>query len=512
MDISAAEISKILKEQIADYGSEASVSETGRVLSIGDGIARVYGLDKVQLGEMVEFEGGIRGMALNLESDNVGVVIFGDDRAIKEGDTVKRTKSIVDVPVGKELLGRVVDGLGNPIDGKGPIAKSAKRSRVEVKAPGIMPRKSVHEPMMTGLKAIDSLVPIGRGQRELIIGDRQIGKTAIAIDTFINQKETNDAAGKDDSKKLFCIYVAVGQKRSSVAQIVKTLEEYGAMEYSIVVASTASESAPMQFLAPYTAAAMGEYFRDNGMHAVVVYDDLSKQAVAYRQMSLLLRRPPGREAFPGDVFYLHSRLLERAAKVNDKLGSGSLTALPIIETQAGDLSAFIPTNVISITDGQIFLESELFYRGIRPAVNVGLSVSRVGSAAQTKAMKKVAGSIKLELAQYREMAAFAQFGSDLDASTQQLLNRGAKLTELLKQDQYSPMTVAEQVISVFAGVRGYLDDINISKIKQFEIDIIDKVKSTKPEIIDSIQSSGKLDEDTEKLIAQIIEEYKKENK
>ena len=412
MDISAAEISKILKEQIADYGSEASVSETGRVLSIGDGIARVYGLDKVQLGEMVEFEGGIRGMALNLESDNVGVVIFGDDRAIKEGDTVKRTKSIVDVPVGKELLGRVVDGLGTPIDGKGPISKSAKRSRVEVKAPGIMPRKSVHEPMMTGLKAIDSLVPIGRGQRELIIGDRQIGKTAIAIDTFINQKETNDAAGKDDSKKLFCIYVAVGQKRSSVAQIVKTLEEYGAMEYSIVVASTASESAPMQFLAPYTAAAMGEYFRDNGMHAVVVYDDLSKQAVAYRQMSLLLRRPPGREAFPGDVFYLHSRLLERAAKVNDKLGSGSLTALPIIETQAGDLSAFIPTNVISITDGQIFLESELFYRGIRPAVNVGLSVSRVGSAAQTKAMKKVAGSIKLELAQFREMAAFAQFSSE----------------------------------------------------------------------------------------------------
>ena len=512
MDISAAEISKILKEQIADYGSEASVSETGRVLSIGDGIARVYGLDKVQLGEMVEFEGGIRGMALNLESDNVGVVIFGDDRAIKEGDTVKRTKSIVDVPVGKELLGRVVDGLGNPIDGKGPIAKSAKRSRVEVKAPGIMPRKSVHEPMMTGLKAIDSLVPIGRGQRELIIGDRQIGKTAIAIDTFINQKETNDAAGKDDSKKLFCIYVAVGQKRSSVAQIVKTLEEYGAMEYSIVVASTASESAPMQFLAPYTAAAMGEYFRDNGMHAVVVYDDLSKQAVAYRQMSLLLRRPPGREAFPGDVFYLHSRLLERAAKVNDKLGSGSLTALPIIETQAGDLSAFIPTNVISITDGQIFLESELFYRGIRPAVNVGLSVSRVGSAAQTKAMKKVAGSIKLELAQYREMAAFAQFGSDLDASTQKLLNRGAKLTELLKQDQYSPMTVAEQVISVFTGVKGFLDDLDLGNIKSFEKGIIEKIKSEKPEIIESILSSGKLEEETEKLVIQVIEEYKKGNK
>ena len=509
MDISAAEISKILKEQIADYGSEASVSETGRVLSIGDGIARVYGLDKVQLGEMVEFEGGIRGMALNLESDNVGVVIFGDDRAIKEGDTVKRTKSIVDVPVGKELLGRVVDGLGNPIDGKGPIAKSAKRSRVEVKAPGIMPRKSVHEPMMTGLKAIDSLVPIGRGQRELIIGDRQIGKTAIAIDTFINQKETNDAAGKDDSKKLFCIYVAVGQKRSSVAQIVKTLEEYGAMEYSIVVASTASESAPMQFLAPYTAAAMGEYFRDNGMHAVVVYDDLSKQAVAYRQMSLLLRRPPGREAFPGDVFYLHSRLLERAAKVNDKLGSGSLTALPIIETQAGDLSAFIPTNVISITDGQIFLESELFYRGIRPAVNVGLSVSRVGSAAQTKAMKKVSGSMKLELAQYREMAAFAQFGSDLDASTQQHLNRGSKLTELLKQKQYTPMTVAEQVISVFCGVKGYLDDIELKDISDFESKIIERCKSDKPEIIESILSSGKLEENSEKILIEVITNLKK---
>ena len=508
MDISAAEISKILKEQIADYGSEASVSETGRVLSIGDGIARVYGLDKVQLGEMVEFEGGIRGMALNLESDNVGVVIFGDDRAIKEGDTVKRTKSIVDVPVGKELLGRVVDGLGNPIDGKGPIAKSAKRSRVEVKAPGIMPRKSVHEPMMTGLKAIDSLVPIGRGQRELIIGDRQIGKTAIAIDTFINQKETNDAAGKDDSKKLFCIYVAVGQKRSSVAQIVKTLEEYGAMEYSIVVASTASESAPMQFLAPYTAAAMGEYFRDNGMHAVVVYDDLSKQAVAYRQMSLLLRRPPGREAYPGDVFYLHSRLLERAAKLNSDNGSGSLTALPIIETQGGDVSAFIPTNVISITDGQIFLETELFNQGIRPAINVGLSVSRVGSAAQTKAMKKVSGSMKLELAQYREMAAFAQFGSDLDASTQQLLNRGSKLTELLKQKQYSPLTVAEQVISVFCGVKGYLDDIDLKDVSEFESKIINKCKSDKPEIIESIQSTGKLDEDKEKLLVEVITQLK----
>ena len=509
MDISAAEISKILKEQIADYGSEASVSETGRVLSIGDGIARVYGLDKVQLGEMVEFEGGIRGMALNLESDNVGVVIFGDDRAIKEGDTVKRTKSIVDVPVGKELLGRVVDGLGNPIDGKGPIPKSAKRSRVEVKAPGIMPRKSVHEPMMTGLKAIDSLVPIGRGQRELIIGDRQIGKTAIAIDTFINQKETNDAAGKDDSKKLFCIYVAVGQKRSSVAQIVKTLEEYGAMEYSIVVASTASESAPMQFLAPYTAAAMGEYFRDNGMHAVVVYDDLSKQAVAYRQMSLLLRRPPGREAFPGDVFYLNSRLLERAAKVNDKLGSGSLTALPIIETQAGDLSAFIPTNVISITDGQIFLESELFYRGIRPAVNVGLSVSRVGSAAQTKAMKKVAGSIKLELAQYREMAAFAQFASDMDASTQQLLARGSRLVELLKQPQYSPLPMEEQVVSIYAGVNGYLDAIDVNKISRFENDLMNLIKGSYKDILKSIRDEQSLSDKTEEKLKKAIEEFMK---
>ena len=505
MDISAAEISKILKEQIADYGSEAKVSEVGRVLSIGDGIARVYGLDKVQLGEMVEFDGGIRGMALNLESDNVGVVIFGDDRAIREGDTVKRTKSIVDVPVGKELLGRVVDGLGNPIDGKGPIPSSAKRSRVEVKAPGIMPRKSVHEPMMTGLKAIDTLVPIGRGQRELIIGDRQIGKTAIALDTFINQKVSNDAAGKDDSKKLFCIYVAIGQKRSSVAQIVKTLEEYGAMDYSIVIASTASESAPMQFLAPYAAATMGEYFRDNGMHAVVVYDDLSKQAVAYRQMSLLLRRPPGREAYPGDVFYLHSRLLERAAKVNDKLGAGSLTALPIIETQAGDVSAFIPTNVISITDGQIFLESELFYRGVRPAVNVGLSVSRVGSAAQTKAMKKVAGSIKLELAQYREMAAFAQFASDMDASTQQLLARGSRLVELLKQPQYSPLPMEEQVVSIYAGVNGYLDNVNIEKISEFESELTNLIKSSHKDILKSIRDEKALSDSTEEKLKKVIQ-------
>ena len=509
MDISAAEISKILKEQISDFGSKASVSEVGKVLSIGDGIARVYGLDEVQLGEMVEFDGGVKGMALNLESDNVGVVIFGDDRSIKEGDTVKRTKSIVDVQVGKELLGRVVDGLGNPIDGKGPIPKSAKRTRVEVKAPGIMPRTSVHEPMMTGLKAIDTLVPVGRGQRELIIGDRQIGKTAIALDTFINQKETNEAAGKDDSQKLFCIYVALGQKRSSVAQIVKTLEEYGAMDYTIVVAATASESAPMQFLAPYTAAAMGEYFRDNGMHAVIVYDDLSKQAVAYRQMSLLLRRPPGREAFPGDVFYLHSRLLERSAKVNDKLGGGSLTALPIIETQAGDLSAFIPTNVISITDGQIFLESELFYRGIRPAVNVGLSVSRVGSAAQTKAMKKVAGSIKLELAQYREMAAFAQFASDMDASTQQLLARGSRLVELLKQPQYSPLPMEEQVISIYAGVNGYLDKVSIENISKFETNLMNLIKSSHKDILKSIRDEKALTDSTEEKLKKAIEEFLK---
>ena len=509
MDIQPAEISAILKKKVKEFGKEAEVSEIGQVLSVGDGIARIYGLDNVEAGEMVEFPGNIKGMALNLEEDNVGVVIFGDDSSIKEGDTVKRTGSIVEVPVGKGLLGRVVDSLGNPIDGKGPIESSEMR-RVDVKAPGIIPRQSVNEPMQTGLKAIDSLIPIGRGQRELIIGDRQTGKTAVAVDTILNQKEVNESG--DENEKLYCIYVAIGQKRSSVAQIVKTLEENGALEYSIVVAATASEPAPLQFLAPFTGCAMGEFFRDNSMHALVVYDDLSKQAVAYRQMSLLLRRPPGREAYPGHVFYLHSRLLERAAKLNDKSGGGSLTALPIIETQAGDVSAYIPTNVISITDGQIFLETELFNQGIRPAVNVGLSVSRVGSAAQTKAMKKVAGSIKLELAQYREMAAFAQFGSDLDASTQQLLNRGGKLTELLKQDQYSPMTVAEQVISVFTGVKGYLDDIEIGKIKQFENDIIEKVKSDKPEIIESIQSSGKLEEDTEKLVVQIIEEYKKGNK
>ena len=510
MSINPSEVTKLLKDQIKNFGEKAEVSEIGKVLSVGDGIARVYGLDNVQAGEMVEFEDGSKGMALNLENDNVGVVIFGDDRKIKEGDTVKRTNAIVDAPVGKELLGRVVDGLGNPIDGKGPLSSKTKRKRVEVKAPGIIPRQSVNEPMQTGLKSIDSLIPIGRGQRELIIGDRQTGKTAVAIDAIINQKKINES--DDEKKKLYCVYVAIGQKRSTVAQITKTLEEAGALKYTTIVAATASDSAPLQFLAPYTGCTIGEYFRDNGMHALIVYDDLSKQAVAYRQMSLLLRRPPGREAYPGDVFYLHSRLLERSAKLSDKNGGGSLTALPIIETQAGDVSAYIPTNVISITDGQIFLETELFNQGIRPAVNVGLSVSRVGSAAQTKAMKKVAGSIKLELAQYREMAAFAQFGSDLDASTQQLLNRGSKLTELLKQDQYSPMTVAEQVISVFTGVKGYLDDVELNKIKKFEKDIVEKIKSDKPEIIEAVQSTGKLEEETEKSLSQIIEKYKEENK
>jgi|TARA_B110000211_G_scaffold230470_1_gene290073 F-type H+-transporting ATPase subunit alpha len=507
MQINPSEVTKLLKEQIKNFGKKTEVSEIGKVLSVGDGIARVFGLDNVQAGEMVEFDDGSKGMALNLESDNVGVVIFGDDRRIKEGDTVKRTNSIVDVPVGKELLGRVVDGLGNPIDGKGNLSEKLKRKRVEVKAPGIIPRQSVNEPMQTGLKSIDTLIPIGRGQRELIIGDRQTGKTAVAIDTIINQKEINNS--NDEKKKLYCVYVAIGQKRSTVAQINKTLEEAGAMKYTTIVAATASDSAPLQFLAPYTGCTIGEYFRDNGMHALIIYDDLSKQAVAYRQMSLLLRRPPGREAYPGDVFYLHSRLLERAAKLSDANGGGSLTALPIIETQAGDVSAYIPTNVISITDGQIFLETELFNQGIRPAVNVGLSVSRVGSAAQTKAMKKVAGSIKLELAQYREMAAFAQFGSDLDESTQKLLNRGAKLTELLKQDQYSPLTVGEQVVSVYAGVKGYLDDIELNKIKSFEKNIIDKIKSDKPEILDSIQASGKLEDNIEKDLIQLIEEHKK---
>ena len=510
MQINPSEITKILKEQIKNFGEKAEISEVGKVLSVGDGIARIFGLDNVQAGEMVEFEDGSKGMALNLESDNVGVVIFGDDRKIKEGGTVKRTGSIVDAPVGKELLGRVLDGLGNPIDGKGNLSEKIVRKRVEVKAPGIIPRQSVSEPMQTGLKAIDTLIPVGRGQRELIIGDRQTGKTAVAIDAIINQKVVNES--DDEKKKLYCIYVAIGQKRSTVAQIVKTLEDAGAMKYTTVVAATASDAAPLQFLAPYTGCTIGEYFRDNGMHALIIYDDLSKQAVAYRQMSLLLRRPPGREAYPGDVFYLHSRLLERAAKLSDVNGGGSLTALPIIETQAGDVSAYIPTNVISITDGQIFLETQLFNQGIRPAVNVGLSVSRVGSAAQTKAMKKVAGSIKLELAQYREMAAFAQFGSDLDAATQKLLNRGSKLTELLKQNQYSPLTVAEQVITVFTGVRGYLDDVELDQIKNFEKDILEKIKNEKNEIINTIQTTGKLEKETEDSLIQIIQEYKKNKK
>ena len=507
MDINPSEVTKLLKEQIKNFGEKTEVSEVGKVLSVCDGIARVFGLDNVQAGEMVEFNDGSKGMALNLESDNVGVVIFGDDRLIKEGDTVKRTNSIVDVPVGKELLGRVVDGLGNPIDGKGNLPNKISRKRVEVKAPGIIPRQSVNEPMQTGLKAIDSLIPIGRGQRELIIGDRQTGKTAVAIDTILNQKSINET--DDEKKRLYCVYVAIGQKRSTVAQIVKTLEDAGAMKYTTVVSATASDSAPLQFLAPYTGCTIGEYYRDNGMHALIIYDDLSKQAVAYRQMSLLLRRPPGREAYPGDVFYLHSRLLERAAKLNDKMGGGSLTALPIIETQAGDVSAYIPTNVISITDGQIFLETELFNQGIRPAVNVGLSVSRVGSAAQTKAMKKVAGSIKLELAQYREMAAFAQFGSDLDASTQKLLNRGSKLTELLKQNQYSPLTMAEQVIIIFSGVKGYLDDLETSNIREFEIKLVDKIKNENDDILTSIQENGKIDDKTERDLIEVIETLKR---
>ncbi len=506
MEIRAAEISKVIKDQIANFGTEAQVSEVGSVLSVGDGIARIHGLDNVQAGEMVEFSNGVKGMALNLEADNVGVVIFGSDAEIKEGDVVKRTGTIVDVPVGKGLLGRVVDGLGNPIDGKGPIV-SDQRMRVEKKAPGIIPRQSVNEPVQTGLKAIDALVPIGRGQRELIIGDRQTGKTAVAIDTFINQKEAN--AGKDESKKLYCIYVAVGQKRSTVAQIVRQLEENGAMEYSIVVAATASEPAPLQYLAPYTAVTMGEYFRDNGMHALIVYDDLSKQAVAYRQMSLLLRRPPGREAYPGDVFYLHSRLLERAAKMNKDNGGGSLTALPIIETQAGDVSAYIPTNVISITDGQIFLETGLFYQGVRPAINVGLSVSRVGSSAQTKAMKKVSGSIKLELAQYREMAAFAQFGSDLDASTQKLLNRGARLTELLKQAQFSPLAFEEQTVSIFAGTNGYLDGIPTDKVTDYEAKMLSWMHAEHKDVFKAIRDSRDLGDDAKASLVAALDAFGK---
>ncbi len=506
MEIRAAEISAILKEQIARFGTEAEVAEVGRVLSVGDGIARIYGLDKVQAGEMVEFPGGIRGMALNLEADNVGVVIFGDDTTIREGDVVKRTGTIVDTPVGKGLLGRVVDALGNPIDGKGPI-EAAERRRVDVKAPGIIPRKSVHEPMATGIKAIDALIPVGRGQRELVIGDRQTGKTAIILDTIINQKRFNE--GDDEKQKLYCIYVAVGQKRSTVAQIVKTLQDHGALDYTIVVAATASEPAPLQFLAPYTGCAMGEYFRDNGMHAVIFYDDLSKQAVAYRQMSLLLRRPPGREAYPGDVFFLHSRLLERAAKMNDDMGAGSLTALPVIETQANDVSAYIPTNVISITDGQIFLETDLFYQGIRPAVNVGLSVSRVGSAAQIKAMKQVAGSIKLELAQYREMAAFAQFASDLDPATQRLLNRGQRLTEVLKQPQYQPMPTEEEVVVIFAGVRGYLDKLAVTDIGRFEQQLLSEIRASGADILEAIRTQKELTPEIEEKLKAFLDNFSK---
>ena len=506
MELQASEISSILKQQIKDFGQEAEVSEIGQVLSVGDGIARVYGLDNVQAGEMVEFANGVKGMALNLEADNVGVVIFGEDRDIKEGDTVKRTQSIVDVPVGKGLLGRVVDPLGNPIDGKGPI-EAAERRVVDVKAPGILPRKSVHEPVQTGIKAIDAMIPVGRGQRELVIGDRQTGKTAICVDAILNQKDAN--AGDDESKKLYCVYVAVGQKRSTVAQIVKTLEDNGALEYSIVVAATASEPAPLQFLAPFAGCAMGEYFRDNGMHALIIYDDLSKQAVSYRQMSLLLRRPPGREAYPGDVFYLHSRLLERAAKLNEDYGLGSLTALPIIETQANDVSAYIPTNVISITDGQIFLETDLFYQGVRPAVNVGLSVSRVGSAAQIKAMKQVAGKIKGELAQYRELAAFAQFGSDLDETTQAILNRGDRLTELMKQGQYSPLLVEEQVCVIFAGVRGYLDKIPTDRVGAFEEELLRKLNGDHADLLAAIRDTGKLGDDLEAQLVEILDAFTK---
>ena len=506
MDIRAAEITSILKDQIKNFGQEAEVSEVGQVLSIGDGIARVYGLDNVQYGEMVEFPGGVRGMALNLETDNVGIVVFGSDREVKEGDTVKRTKAIVDVPVGKGLLGRVVDALGNPIDGKGPI-EATERRRVDVKAPGIIPRKSVHEPMQTGIKSIDALIPIGRGQRELIIGDRQTGKTTIALDTILNQKSIN--AGGDEGSKLYCVYVAVGQKRSTVAQFVKVLEENGALEYSIIVAATASDPAPMQFLAPFAGCAMGEFFRDNGMHALMVYDDLSKQAVAYRQMSLLLRRPPGREAYPGDVFYLHSRLLERAAKMGDAAGKGSLTALPVIETQANDVSAYIPTNVISITDGQIFLETDLFYQGVRPAVNVGLSVSRVGSSAQTKAMKKVAGKIKGELAQYREMAAFAQFGSDLDASTQRLLNRGARLTELLKQPAFSPLRVEEQVVVIYAGTNGYLDKLPVNKVRKYEAELLEHLNSSEKDLLETIRKDKALKDDTIEKIKSVLDTFSK---
>src|ERR1700691_1243950 len=507
MNIQPAEISSILKREIQNFGVEAQVSEVGQVLSVGDGIARVYGLDNVQAGEMVEFPGGVKGMALNLETDNVGTVIFGNDSGIKEGDTVKRTGAIVDTPVGKGLLGRVLDALGNPIDGKGDLTNVAERRRVDVKAPGIIPRKSVHEPVQTGLKAIDSLIPIGRGQRELIIGDRQTGKTAVAIDAILNQRQIN--ASGDEKIKLYCIYVAIGQKRSTVAQIVKTLEERGALDYTIVVSATASDPAPLQFLSPMSGCAMGEWFRDNGMHALIIYDDLSKQAVAYRQMSLLLRRPPGREAYPGDVFYLHSRLLERAAKLNEEHGSGSLTALPVIETQANDVSAYIPTNVISITDGQIFLETDLFYQGIRPAVNVGLSVSRVGSSAQIKAMKTVAGPIKGELAQYREMAAFAKFGSDLDAATQKMLARGERLTELLKQPQYKPFAVEEQVAVIYAGTRGYLDRSPTARVQAFQEALLGKLKSTYPQCLEGIRKEEALTPDLETMLKKALDEVSK---
>jgi F-type H+-transporting ATPase subunit alpha len=506
MDIRAAEISAILKSQIANFGEESDVSDVGKVLSVGDGIARVFGLDKVQAGEMVEFpSAGVKGMALNLERDNVGIVIFGEDRAISEGDEVRRLGEIVDVPVGKGLLGRVVDPLGNPIDGKGELTDIAERRRVDVKAPGIIPRKSVHEPMYTGLKCIDSLTAIGRGQRELIIGDRQTGKTAVVIDTILNQKQVNDSG--DEGTKLYCIYVAIGQKRSTVAQIVKTLEERGALDYTIVVAATASEPAPLQFLSPFSGCAMGEWFRDNGMHALIIYDDLSKQAVAYRQMSLLLRRPPGREAYPGDVFYLHSRLLERAAKLNESFGSGSLTALPIIETQANDISAYIPTNVISITDGQVFLETDLFFQGIRPAMSIGTSVSRVGGNAQIKAMKQASGSLKSELAQYREMAAFAKFGSDLDVATQRLLARGARLTELLKQPQYSPQQVEEQVCVLYAGTRGYLDSIALADVGRFEAELLSRLRGQHVELLAAIRDRKTLSDELEAQLKSVLDTF-----
>ena len=507
MDIRAAEISSILKEQIKNFGNEAQISEVGQVLSVGDGIARCYGLDHIQSGEMVEFEGGLKGMVLNLEADSVGIVIFGPDREIKEGQIVKRTGTIVEIPAGREMLGRVVDALGNPIDGKGTINAKEKKL-VDIKAPGIIARKSVHEPMATGLTAIDALIPIGRGQRELIIGDRQTGKTAIILDTILNQKAYNDLL--PENEKLFCIYVAIGQKRSTVAQVARLLEERGALDYTIIVAATASEPAPLQYIAPFSGCALGEYFRDNGMHAVIFYDDLSKQAVAYRQMSLLLRRPPGREAYPGDVFYLHSRLLERAAKLSKDFGSGSLTALPVVETQANDVSAYIPTNVISITDGQIFLETDLFYQGIRPAVNVGLSVSRVGSSAQSKAMKKVAGKIKGELAQYREMAAFAQFGADLDTTTQRLLNRGARLTELLKQPQFSPYRMEEQVCILFAGVNGFLDPLAIDRVKAFEHGLLQFLKQKHAYILEDIRETNDLTESMQAKLKDAVETYAKD--